>query len=59
MGFPGSSAVKNPTSANVGDMGSVPGSGSFWRRKWQLIPGFLLGEFLAGYSPWAHRVEHD
>ena len=26
MGFPGSSAVKNP-SASAGDMGSIPGSG--------------------------------
>ena len=44
MGFPGSSVVKNPTSANVGDMGSVPGSGTFWRRKWQPTPVFLPGE---------------
>ena len=28
MGFPGSSAVKNPP-ANAGDMGSIPGSGRF------------------------------
>ena len=31
-----------------------------WRRKWQPISVFLLGEFhgqrsLAGYSPWSHK----
>ena len=31
-----------------------------WRRKWQLTPVFLLGEFLGqrslvGYSPWSHK----
>ena len=31
-----------------------------WRRKWQLTPVFLPGEFhgersLAGYSPWGHK----
>ena len=31
-----------------------------WRRKWQPIPVFLLGEFygqrsLAGHSPWGHK----
>ena len=31
-----------------------------WRRKWQPIPVFLLGEFhrqrnLAGYSPWGRK----
>ena len=31
-----------------------------WRKKWQPIPVFLLGEFhgprsLAGYSPWGHK----
>ena len=27
MGFPDGSVVKNPLSANSGDMGSIPGSG--------------------------------
>ena len=31
-----------------------------WRRKWQLTPAFLPGEFhgqrnLVGYSPWGHK----
>ena len=35
-----------------------------WRRKWQPIQVFLLGEFygqssLANYSPWDCRVRHD
>ena len=35
-----------------------------WRRKWQLTPVFLRGEFhgwmsLLGCSPWGHRVRHD
>ena len=45
------------SACNPGDMGSVPGLGSFpWRREWQLTPVFLPGEShgqrtLAGYSP--------
>ena len=64
-GFPGGSAVKHMP-ANVGDMGSIPGSGrSPWRRKWQPTPVFLPGEYngqrsLAGYSPWGRkRVRQD
>ena len=54
MGFPGGSAVKNPTD-NAGDMGLIP-----WRRKWQHIPVFLPGKSheqrsLAGYCPWGHK----
>ena len=35
-----------------------------WRRKWQLTPVFLPGEFhgqrsLAGYNPAVTRVRHD
>ena len=35
-----------------------------WRRKWQLTPAFLPGEFhgqrrLVGSSPWDRRVRHD
>ena len=51
MGFPGGSEVKESAS-NAGDLGSIP-----WRRKWQLIQVFLLGEShgwrsLASYNPW-------
>ena len=51
---------KNPA-LNAGDMGSMPGSGKIpWRRKWQLTPIFLPGEFhgqrsLAGYSLWVTK----
>ena len=59
--------VKNlPAEAgDLRDMSLIPGSGRFpWRRKWQLTPVLLPGEFhgqrsLAGYSPWGHRVGHD
>ena len=45
MGFLGGSDSKKST-CNVGDVGSIPGSGrSPWRRKWLLTPGFLPGEF--------------
>ena len=56
--------VKNPP-ANVGNTGSVPGSGKIpWRRKWQptpvSLPGKYHGQSLAGYSPWHHkRVRQD
>ena len=57
--------VKN-LPANIGDVGSIPGSGKFpWRRKWQATPVFLPGKShrqrnLAGYNPWAcKRVRHD
>ena len=50
--------VKNlPASAgDAKDTGSIPGSGTPWRRKWQPTPVFLPGKFhgqrsLAGYSP--------
>ena len=57
MGFPGGSEVK-VSACNVGDLGSIPGSGRFpWRRKWQPTPVLLPGKFhrqrsLVGYSPW-------
>ena len=36
--------VKN-LPANIGDVGSIPGSGKFpWRRKWQATPVFLPGK---------------
>ena len=46
---------------NVGDLGSIPGSGRFpWGRKWQPTPVFLPGEShgqtnLVGYSPQGHK----
>ena len=55
-GFSGGSEVK-ASACNVGDLGSIPGSGRFlWRRKWQPTPVFLPGEShgqrsLVGYSP--------
>ena len=57
--LPGDSDGKE-SAYNVGDPGSVPGSGRFpWRRKWLLTPEFMTGEFhgqrsLVGYSPWGH-----
>ena len=55
--FPGGSNGK-VSAFNVGDPGSIPGSGKIsWRRKWQPTPLFLPGEShgkrsLAGYNPW-------
>ena len=49
---------------NVGDLGSIPGSGrSPGEGKWQPTPVLLPGEShggrsLVGYSPW-HRKESD
>ena len=60
MGFPGGSEDKESVS-NVGNPGSIPGSGGFpWRREWLPTPVFLLGEFygqrsLAGYSLWGFK----
>ena len=43
-GLPGGSVVKNPPT-KAGDVGSIPGSGSFlWRRKWQPTPVLLPRE---------------
>ena len=55
-GFLGGSVVKNP--ANVGDAGSVPGSGRFLGEgNGNPTPVFLPGKSdrqrsLVGYSPW-------
>ena len=44
VGLPCGSVVKNPP-ANIGDSGSIPGSGrSPWRRKRQPTPVFLPGQ---------------
>ena len=65
MGFPDSSAVKNPP-ANAGGHEFNPWVGEIpWRRKRQPIPVFLPGKSqgemsLVGYSPWGHkRVGRD
>ena len=59
--FPGGSDSK-ASAYNVGDLGSIPGSGRSipWRRKWQPAPVFLPGKphgqrRLAGYSLCACR----
>ena len=47
----------NLSACNAGDLGLIPGLGSFpWRRKWKPTPVFLPGEShgqrsLVGYSP--------
>ena len=61
-GFPGGSAVKS-LPANAGGAGLIPTLGIrkiLWRKKWQLLPVFLLGKShgqrtLAGYSPWGRE----
>ena len=60
LGFPGGSAIKNP-SANEGEVGLILGLERFpWRRKWQLTPVFSPGKSheqrsLVGFSPWGHK----
>ena len=55
-GFPAGSDGKE-SACNAGDLGFSPWVGKIlWRRKWQLTPVFLPGEFhgqwsLMGYSP--------
>ena len=54
--------VKNP-SANVGDVGSIPGLGRSpgeGNGTFLSTPVFLLGKFhgqrsLVGYTPWGHK----
>ena len=44
VGLSGGSVVKNPP-PNVGDTGSIPGSGKIpWRRKCNLTPVYLAGK---------------
>ena len=51
--FPGGSEVKSSAS-NARDLGSIPGSGIPWRRKWQPTP--VRGwRSLVGYSPQGHK----
>ena len=60
MDFHGGSDGKE-YACNVGDPGSIPGSGRpAWRREWQPTMVFLPGEFhgqrsLEGYSPRGHK----
>ena len=50
-GFPGGSVVKNPL-ANVGDAGSIPGSGRFpWRMKMAIHSSMLAWENLWTEEP--------
>ena len=64
MGLPGDSVVKN-LPANMGDPGSIPGSGRSLEEKMATHCSILAGEFhgqrgLSGYSSWVHRrVGHD
>ena len=61
LGFPGGSDVKE-SAYNVGDLGSIPGSGRpSWRKALQPTEVFLPGEShgqrsLVGYSPWNPKV---
>ena len=60
MDFPGGSDGK-ASAYNVGDLGSIPGSGrSPGGRKWQPTPVFLPGKShgwrsLVGCSPWGRK----
>ena len=52
------------SACNVGDLGSIPGSGRSSGKGMATTPVFLPGEFhgqrsLEGYSPWGHRVGHN
>ena len=56
LGFPDGSDGKE-SACNVGNLGSIPGLGSPWRRERLSTPVFWPGEFhgqrnLVGYSPW-------
>ena len=66
LGFPGGSAVDNPTT-NAGDVGSIQSLGQEnpLEKEWQLTPMFLPGKSheqrsLEGYSPWGrNRIRHN
>ena len=58
-GFPGGSDCK-VSACNVGDPGSIPGSGRSLGGRWQPTSVFLPGEShgqrsLVDYSPWSHK----
>ena len=60
LDFPGGSDDKE-SSCNMGDLGSIPGSGRApLRKEWQPILLFFPGEShgqrsLVGYSPWDNK----
>ena len=59
LGFPDNSDGKE-SACNVGDLGSIPGSGRSLEKEMATIPVFLPGESpgqksLVGYSPWCHN----
>jgi len=57
LGFPGDSDGKE-SACNAGGLSSIPGSGrSPRRRKWQLTPVFLPGEFHGQRSLAGHRLQ--
>ena len=65
LGFPGSSAIKNPL-ANTGDMGLIPGSGRSPKKgmathcsilAWE-IPGKRRRSLGGSYSPWGCKESH-
>ena len=66
-GFPGGARIKNlpATAEDAGDtrdVGSIPGLGRSWRRKWQPTPVFLPGKFhrqrsLVGYRKMLDTTE--
>ena len=59
MDFPSSSAGKEST-CNVGDLGSIPGSGrSPAEEKGYPLQYSWPGEFHGLYSDWGQRVRHD
>ena len=58
QGFPGGASCKEPTvnARHSGDVGSILGGKTPWRRAWQPTPIFMPGEphgqrRLAGYVP--------
>ena len=62
-GFPGGSAVKNPSAMQETQVSSL-GWEEPWRRSQQRTPVFLPGEShgqrcLPGYSPWGCRVRYN
>ena len=63
FGFPGGSVVKN-SSTDVGDTGSIPGSGRFPEGRnsnplqYSCVENLHGQRSLAGYSPWG-RKESD
>ena len=63
-GFPGGSDDKE-SACNVGDQGSIPGSGRSPGEgngnplQYSCLENPMDGGRLAGYTPWGRRVRHD